>query len=64
MPINAIPAKSNEVVKPMTETPAKGVLVEISHRSRYAVVAARKEVVKQFYLGVSVAHSMINGGLI
>ena len=44
----------SSVLKLMTEAPLEVMLREISHRSRSAVVAARKEVVKQFYRGVSV----------
>ena len=50
MPINMNPILM-PVKKPTIRSPIKGVLVEISHRSRIAVPAARKEVVKQFYLG-------------
>ena len=55
---------ANSVVLSTIRSPIKGVLREISHRSRYAVVAARKEVVKQFYLGDLITSNFgVIGGL-
>lgn len=51
----AVAAISKAVEKPMVEFPYRSRVLKITHRSRSAVPAARKEVGNQFYRGNSTA---------